>query len=220
MSGESQRDSPLTHGLSDVGPFGAWKGVESLKSEELLRILSQAARLKTTMRHCYTEEGRRESVADHSWRIALIAMLMTGIEEYQDFDMNKVIRMCLIHDLGESFTGDIPTFEKDSADKKVEDDLFERWVDAFPEPQRAEWIGLLAEMKALETKEAKLYKALDKIEAIISHNESDISTWLPLEYDLQLTYGKENMQFSKYMTELRAEVDAWTIEKIETETAQ
>lgn len=191
-----------------------------MKSEELLRILSQAARLKTTMRHCYTEEGRRESVADHSWRIALIAMLMTGIEEYQDFDMNKVIRMCLIHDLGESFTGDIPTFEKDSADKKVEDDLFERWVDAFPEPQRAEWIGLLAEMKALETKEAKLYKALDKIEAIISHNESDISTWLPLEYDLQLTYGKENMQFSKYMTELRAEVDAWTIEKIETETAQ
>lgn len=191
-----------------------------MKPEELLRILSQAARLKTTMRHCYTEEGRRESVADHSWRIALIAMLMTGIEEYQDFDMNKVIRMCLIHDLGESFTGDIPTFEKDSADKKVEDDLFERWVDAFPEPQRAEWIGLLAEMKALETKEAKLYKALDKIEAIISHNESDISTWLPLEYDLQLTYGKENMQFSKYMTELRAEVDAWTIEKIETETAQ
>jgi putative hydrolase of HD superfamily len=194
--------------------------VESLKPEELLRILSQAARLKTTMRHCYTEEGRRESVADHSWRIALIAMLMTGIEEYQDFDMNKVIRMCLIHDLGESFTGDIPTFEKDSADKKVEDDLFERWVDAFPEPQRAEWIGLLAEMKALETKEAKLYKALDKIEAIISHNESDISTWLPLEYDLQLTYGKENMQFSKYMTELRAEVDAWTIEKIEAEAAQ
>jgi putative hydrolase of HD superfamily len=206
--------------LSDAGPFGAWKGVESLKPEELLRILSQAARLKTTMRHCYTEEGRRESVADHSWRIALIAMLMTGIEEYQDFDMNKVIRMCLIHDLGESFTGDIPTFEKDSADKKVEDDLFERWVDAFPEPQRAEWLSLLAEMKALETKEAKLYKALDKIEAIISHNESDISTWLPLEYDLQLTYGKENMQFSKYMTELRAEVDAWTIEKIETETAQ
>ena len=191
-----------------------------MKPEELLRILSQAARLKTTMRHCYTEEGRRESVADHSWRIALIAMLMTGIEEYQDFDMNKVIRMCLIHDLGESFTGDIPTFEKDSADKKVEDDLFERWVDAFPEPQRAEWIGLLAEMKALETKEAKLYKALDKIEAIISHNESDISTWLPLEYDLQLTYGKENMRFSKYMMKLRAEVDAWTMEKIEAEAAQ
>ena len=159
--------------MSDAGAFGAWKGVESLKPVELLRILSQAARLKTTMRHCYTEEGRRESVADHSWRIALIAMLMTGIEEYQDFDMDKVIRMCLIHDLGESFTGDIPTFEKDSADEKVEDDLFERWVDAFPEPQRAEWLGLLAEMKALETKEAKLYKVYISDNKTSSHARID-----------------------------------------------
>ena len=118
-----------------------------MKPVELLRILSQAARLKTTMRHCYTAEGRRESVADHSWRIALIAMLMTGIEEYQDFDMDKVIRMCLIHDLGESFTGDIPTFEKDSADEKVEDDLFERWVDAFPEPDMELRASLNSRMK-------------------------------------------------------------------------
>ena len=189
-----------------------------MNPEELLRILSQAARLKTTTRHCYTEAGRKESVADHSWRIALISMLMTGIEEYRDLDMDKVIRMCLIHDLGESFTGDIPTFEKKSADAKAEDELFMKWVDSFPEPQRAEWIGLLAEMNTLETKEARLYKALDKIEALISHNESDISTWLPLEYDLQLTYGQENMKFSKYMMELRAAVDEWSLEKIRTES--
>ena len=189
-----------------------------MNPEELLRILSQAARLKTTTRHCYTEAGRKESVADHSWRIALIAMLMTGIEEYRDLDMDKVIRMCLIHDLGESFTGDIPTFEKKSADAKAEDELFMKWVDSFPEPQRAEWIGLLAEMNTLGTKEARLYKALDKIEALISHNESDISTWLPLEYDLQLTYGQENMKFSKYMMELRAAVDEWSLEKIRTES--
>ena len=189
-----------------------------MNPEELLRILSQAARLKTTTRHCYTEAGRKESVADHSWRIALIAMLMTGIEEYRDLDMDKVIRMCLIHDLGESFTGDIPTFEKKSADAKAEDELFMKWVDSFPEPQRAEWVSLLAEMNALETKEARLYKALDKIEALISHNESDISTWLPLEYDLQLTYGQENMTFSKYMMELRAAVDEWSLEKIRTES--
>ena len=69
-------------------------------------------------------------------------------------------------------------------------------------------------MNALETKEARLYKALDKIEALISHNESDITTWLPLEYDLQLTYGQENMKFSEYMMELRAAVDEWSVEKI------
>lgn len=189
-----------------------------MRPEEFLRILSQAARLKITMRHCYTEADREESVADHSWRIALMAMLLSGVEEYRDLDMDKVIRMCLIHDLGESFTGDIPTFEKTGSDADVEDDLFHQWINTFPEPQRAEWTGLLAEMEALQTKEAKLYKALDKLEALISHNESDISTWLPLEYDLQFTYGKENMKFSPYMGELRAAVDDWSREKIERES--
>lgn len=189
-----------------------------MKPDELLGILSQAGRLKTTTRHCFTEADRKESVADHSWRIALMAMLMTGIEEYRDFDMNKVIRMCLIHDLGESFTGDIPTFEKTESDAGVEDDLFAGWVQTFPEPQRSEWTSLLREMETLETKEARLYKALDKLEALISHNESDIRTWLPLEYDLQLTYGRENMQFSEYLKELRASIDNWTREKIAAES--
>ena len=189
-----------------------------MKPEEFIRILAQAARLKITTRHCYTEEDRKESVADHSWRIALMAMLLSGVAEYRDLNMDTVIRMCLIHDLGESFTGDIPTFEKSGNDADVEDDLFHQWVNTFPEPQRAEWTGLLAEMEALETKEAKLYKALDKLEALISHNESDISTWLPLEYDLQFTYGQENMRFSPYLTQVRALVDDWSREKIEQES--
>ena len=188
-----------------------------MRPEEFLRILTQAARLKMTMRHCYTDSDRKESVADHSWRIALMAMLLTGVDEYRDLNMDRVIRMCLIHDLGESFTGDIPTFEKTDSDTEAEDDLFLNWVMTFPEPQRTEWAGLLQEMEALNTREAKLYKALDKLEALISHNESDLSTWLPLEYDLQLTYGQENIQFSEYLKEFRALIDAWTIDKIEKE---
>ena len=183
-----------------------------MDASELLKALHVAERLKDATRHCYTSSGRHESVAEHSWRISLMAYWVS--DEFPEADMNKVIRMCLIHDLGESFTGDIPTFVKKSADAKVEDELFMQWVESFPEPQRAEWVGLLAEMNALETKEAKLYKALDKIEALISHNESDITTWLPLEYDLQFTYGKENMKFSEYMMELRAAVDEWSEEKI------
>ena len=109
-------------------------------------------------------------------------------------------------------------FEKTGDDADVEDDLFHQWVNTFPEPQRAEWTGLLAEMEAQETKEAKLYKALDKLEALISHNESDINSWLPLEYDLQFTYGQENMKFSPYLKELRAAVDDWSREKIERES--
>ena len=74
------------------------------------------------------------------------------------------------------------------------------------------------EMEALQTKEAQVYKALDKVEALISHNESDLSTWLPLEYDLQLTYGQENMKCSPYLTALRKEVDAWSVKKMQEGT--
>ena len=125
--------------------------------------------------------------------------------------------MCLIHDMGEAFTGDIPTFEKTNADTQKEDDILLNWVNTLPEDARQEWTALLTEMNAMETQEAKIYKALDKMEAVIQHNESDISTWLPLEYDLQLTYGEENVQFSSYMQQLKAEVNDWTGEKIARE---
>lgn len=183
-----------------------------MKPKELLEILSVAERLKCNTRHCYTSSGRHESVAEHSWRISLMAMLLT--DEFPEADMNKVIRMCLIHDLGEAFTGDIPTFDKTDADTETEDRVLANWVATLPDAARKEFTQLLSEMDALETLEAKIYKALDKVEAIIQHNESDISTWLPLEYDLQLTYGVDNMKFSPYFQALRAQIDDWTRRKI------
>lgn len=183
-----------------------------MKPSELLEILRVAEKLKCNTRHCYTSNGRRESVAEHSWRIALMAMLITP--EFPEADMNRVIRMCLIHDLGEAFTGDIPTFDKTAADTEKEDALFDRWVQTLPEEAKQEFSALLAEMNAMETVEAKIYKALDKMEAVIQHNESDISTWLPLEYDLQLRYGAENVKFSPWFQSLKSEIDDWTRRKI------
>lgn len=180
---------------------------------ELLRVLHVAEKLKCNTRHSYTSSGRHESVAEHSWRIALMGMLVE--KEFPKADMNKVIRMCLIHDLGEAFTGDIPTFDKTKADEKKEEDVLNEWVSTFPEPEKSEWEALYCEMNALETLEAKIYKALDKIEAVIQHDEADIATWLPLEYDLQLVYGKENMEFSDYMKAVKEEVDQMTRSKIE-----
>lgn len=144
-----------------------------MKPKELLEILSVAEKLKCNTRHCYTSSGRRESVAEHSWRISLMAMLLT--KEFPEADMDKVIRMCLIHDMGEAFTGDIPTFEKTNADTRKEDDILLNWVNTLPEDAREEWAALLTEMNAMETQEAKIYKALDKMEAVIQHNESDRS---------------------------------------------
>ncbi len=183
-----------------------------MQPAQLLKILRVAEKLKCNTRHCVTSTGRPESVAEHSWRLALMAMLLAG--EFPELDLNRVIRMCLIHDLGEAFTGDIPTFVKTDADSRREDDLFDRWIQTLPADVRGEWESLLEEMNAQKTGEAKLYKALDRLEAVIQHNESDIDTWLPLEYSLQLTYGAENVRFSPYLRELKQEIDQWTREKI------
>lgn len=183
-----------------------------MKPTIFLEILSVAEKLKCNTRHSWTSTGRHESVAEHSWRLAFMALLVR--DEFSHLDMDKVIRMCLIHDLGEAFTGDIPTFEKTKADEEKEDQMFSEWIDSFPEPCRSEFQELLAEMQERVTGEAKLYKALDNLEAVIQHNEADISTWLPLEYELQFTYGADKVGFSEYLKELKAQIDQQTQSKI------
>ena len=177
-----------------------------------LDILATAEKLKCSTRHSWTSSGRHESVAEHSWRLALMAMLVR--DEFPQLDMDKVIRMCLIHDLGEAFTGDIPCFEKTMADSAKEDEILLQWVDSFPKPYGEEFRELLGEMGEQTTEEAKLYKALDNLEAVIQHDEADISTWLPLEYELQFTYGTDKIAFSPYLQKLREEIDRRTRQKI------
>ena len=183
-----------------------------MKPDKFLQILSVAERLKCNTRHSWTSSGRHESVAEHSWRLSLMAMLIAP--EFPEADMDRVIRMCLIHDLGEAFTGDIPAFDKTEQDERAEDAALNAWIQTLPGKTREEFAVLLAEMNALETVEAKIYKALDKMEAVIQHNEADLSTWLPLEYELQLTYGMENVQFSPWFRQLKQEIDQWTGRKI------
>ena len=181
----------------------------------LLEALHVAERLKDATRHCDTSGGRRESVAEHSWRLALMAMLMR--DAFPEADMDRVIRMCLVHDLGEAFTGDIPTFQKTRADEELEDAVLRRWVGTLQEPQRTELSMLYAEMEARQTLEARIYKALDGLEALIQHNEADISTWAENEYALNLTYCDDRVGFSDYLTELRERIREETIEKIRKE---
>ncbi len=184
-----------------------------MKAEKLLEIIHTTEKLKDTMRHCYTSQGRRESVAEHSWRIALMTYFVR--DEFPEADMDKVIRMCLIHDLGEIFTGDIPTFLKTDADEQKEEALLTEWVRSLPEPYAEEMEALYREMEEQQTVEARVYKAMDSLEAVIQHNESDISTWVDNEYELQMTYGNNRVGFSEYLTELREVIRQESADKIE-----
>jgi len=178
-----------------------------------LDVLHIAERLKDTTRHSYTSKGRHESVAEHSWRIALMAFFLR--DEFPQADMDKVMRMCLIHDLGEAFTGDIPTFDKTAQDEQTEEDLLGRWVSSLPQPYAGEMQALYAEMNERQTLEAKIYKALDSLEAVIQHNEADLSTWIEREYSLNLTYGADKAAFSPYLTALREAIREDTQDKIQ-----
>lgn len=184
-----------------------------MDAKKLLEVLHVAERLKDTTRHCYTSGGRHESVAEHSWRAALMAYLMK--DAFPEADMDKVIKMLLIHDLGECFTGDIPVFQKTEADSASEEALLNEWVAALPEPFAGEMAALYREMEEKQTLEAKIYKCIDGFEAVISHNESDISTWLPNEYELNLSYAFDRAAFSAYLTELRQAIKEETEQKIE-----
>ena len=184
-----------------------------MEAHALLNALHTAERLKDATRHCYTSGGRHESVAEHSWRLALLAYWLH--DDFPELDMDKVIRMCLIHDLGEAFTGDIPTFDKTQADEDREEALLFAWVESLPAPFRGEMAALYREMAALETPEAKLYKALDNLEAVVQHNESDLSTWAENEFSLNLTYGFDKAAWSPILTALRNAVRAETEAKIE-----
>ena len=186
-----------------------------MEPRKLLDALHVAEKLKDVTRHCDTSGGRRESVAEHSWRAALMAYFLK--DEFPEADMDKVITMCLIHDLGEAFTGDIPSFYKTEADEKREEQLLSSWVDSLPEPYRAEMQALYQEMDARQTVEAKIYKAIDGMEAVLQHNESALSSWIPREYELNQVYANDKVAFSPYLTALRRELKEDTVKKLETE---
>ena len=183
-----------------------------MDARTLLNALNVAERLKDTTRHCYTKNGRHESVAEHSWMMTLMAFFMK--DEFPEVDMDKVIKMCIIHDLGEVFTGDIPTFNKTEGDEQTEEELLYRWVHTLPENYATEMISLFDEMAKRETIEAKVYKAIDSLEALIQHNISDLSTWIPKEYELNKTYADDKVAFSEYLRVVREEVRKDTLKKL------
>lgn len=183
-----------------------------MKIDKYMELLHLAENLKNNTRHSWTSKGRHESVAEHSWRLAFMAYFMK--DEYPEADINKVILMCIMHDFGEVFTGDIPAFNKTDKDSLTEEDYIADWIKTLPDYYQEEMSDLFKEMKELKTTEAKLYKALDKMEAVIQHNEADISTWLPLEYDLQLTYGAKETAFSEATQLLKQKANKDSIDKI------
>ncbi|NCB51451.1 MAG: HD domain-containing protein [Clostridia bacterium] len=182
-----------------------------MEPDVYLDFLHMLEKMKCNTRHSWTSTGRHESVAEHSYRLAVMAFLLR--DELPGIDMEKVLLMCLVHDWGEAVTGDVPSFLKTGADEKTEDEAVDRLLARLPE-REAELKSLFSELTALETPEARVYKALDKLEAVIQHNEAPLSTWLPLERELNISYGEAECCGQTFLAKLRAQVRRDTEEKL------
>lgn len=178
-----------------------------------LQFFNNIEKLKSVTRHSWTSSGRQESVPDHSWRMAVMALAFA--DEFPEIDINKVIKLVLIHDLGEAIDGDVPAF-LGQPDHKL--DIEEKTILKLTTPLnpqlRAQILALWREYEDYQTLESKLAKALDKLEVVIQHNEADLSTWIEEEYSFNLTYGQKYMDFHKFIKEFRKLVDQQTKEKI------
>ena len=95
-----------------------------------------------------------------------------------------------------------------------------RVVSSLPADMAAEFTALYDEMDALATPEAKLFKALDNMEAVVSHNEASLDTWIPLEFTENMVYGESAAAFSEWTRGLRAELRRESEEKVEKAVAQ
>ena len=156
--------------------------------EKYLRFIREVERLKSVERTAWTTSGRRESTAEHSWRLALLAMVLCG--EYPRLDRLRVLQLVLVHDLGETYDGDIPAVAQGdpAAKERVERAAVERLAGCLPEGAGRELRGVWEEYEACRTPEAKLVKALDKAEPDLLRFGMRIR--MPAAYDRIDYYGR------------------------------
>ncbi|QPH52806.1 HD domain-containing protein [Pontivivens ytuae] len=181
--------------------------METERLKAIVDFLQAAEALKDTLRSGHTGAGRRESTAEHTWRLCLLALLLEGETEV---DALRLLQLCIVHDLGEAISGDIPATEQQAEDGRKERERADmaRLCAPLPPDLRDRMIGLWKEYEAGETAEAVMAKGLDKIETMLQHlagrNPEDF------DYGFNLGYGVGRTQRHPLLRTLRAEVDART----------
>lgn len=175
--------------------------------EKQIDFIRQVEGLKSVLRQAWTSTGRQESTAEHSWRLALLAGLLAPSF---GADMGRTLMMCLIHDLGELYLGDISAASlPDEAEKHAAEEAdMQRTLSLLPREQGDELLALWREYNSHKTAEARLVKALDKAETILQHNQGLNPP--DFDYDFNLDYGKAYFSGDPLFLRLREMLDAET----------
>lgn len=185
--------------------------------DNILSVISLAENLKKEPRHCWYDNGRRESVAEHTWRMSLMAMLMAP-ELETDVNLEHLLKMIIVHDLVESLTGDIPIFMVDTPEKKAAKHLEEKAAmekirNMLGSETGDELFTLWEEYEEGTSPEARVAKALDKLEGNIQHNEAPLETWIEKNHEIVFSIDKFCL-FDRTMLALCEKVRDWGVKKM------
>lgn len=179
----------------------------------IITFIKELERLKDTIRTAWTSSGRRESTAEHSFRLSMFIFVLK--DYFPEINLTKALSMSLVHDLGEAYDGDISAIVKIDPKTKIENEekALNRLLETLSEHTRSEIISLYKEYNGGLTLESKIVKALDKIETIIQHNQGNNPE--DFNYSFNLEYGKEYMSFSPIIEEIRTIIDKETANFLE-----
>jgi putative hydrolase of HD superfamily len=188
--------------------------------KSILKVLELAERLKFELRHSYTSSGRQESVAEHTWRMSLMAVLIEPLLK-QKVDTTRLLKMIIIHDLVEAEATDISALDV-LRNPEIKLDKIEREKKAIENLRLAlrdtngqEIYDLFYEFEDKETYESKVANALDKLEVQLQHNHADFSTWEEIEYDMTYMINKY-VSFDPTIFELKTQIENQSTEKMQS----
>ena len=186
--------------------------------QQILQFLHEVEKLKQELRHSWLSNWRQESVAEHTWRLSLMAILMHSKLD-EKVDLLKVLKMSVIHDINEAYVWDVPAFDVNHSKQKDDEirnikDLLSR----FPWEEMQEIHDLFIEYEDQKSYESKFVKALDKIEVRIQHNEADISTWNDIEFSRSLFAADKYCEFDNFLKEFNDMVKLDSENKIKSES--
>lgn len=144
-----------------------------------LEFLVLCDKMKSVYRQTLlADKSRRETDAEHSWHIALMAMLFSN-EAPEGVDSNRAIKMCLVHDLVEIYAGDTFCYDIKAGEDKKEREMkaAEKLFSVLPEKEGTLLKTLWLEFEEQETPDAKFCASLDRLQPIINNILTDGHTW-------------------------------------------
>jgi putative hydrolases of HD superfamily len=163
----------------------AWMEHVNARLLKQLRFIMEVDRLKSVLRGSRLADGsRHENTAEHSWHLSLCALVL---QEYaaEPINIERVVKMLILHDLVEIESGDTPLFDANHALSQVEREQMAatKLFGLLPDEQGAEFRALWDEFEAIETADARFAKALDRFQPILLNHAVGGGTWVDFDVD-------------------------------------